>query len=127
VGVTNALARTSPPGRVVNQYEYGGYLIWALESGAYDRFDALHDRTQRFQVYIFGDAALMGDSLMRQYEQITYITPDWLGLLGAQHADYVVVAHDAPLRQALLATGDWKIAYQDQTATLLERRLRVMD
>src|SRR4029077_2621925 len=51
--------------RMYNQYGWGGYLAY--------RFYPQPNR----RVFIFGEAALMGDGLLNDYEDIQTLRPDW--------------------------------------------------
>ncbi|MBV8445757.1 MAG: hypothetical protein JOZ92_07570, partial [Candidatus Dormibacteraeota bacterium] len=58
------LEGVTQPLRIFNQYGEGGYLAYMLSS----RGD---------KVFIFGDAALMGDSLLYQYGDVEGVLPNW--------------------------------------------------
>ena len=54
--------------RIFNQYGEGGYLSWSL-AGTGDR------------IFIFGDAALMGDSMLYTYSDVADVAPQWESIL----------------------------------------------
>ena len=55
--------------RMYNQYGWGGYLAF--------RFYPEQNR----RVFIFGEAALMGDGLLNKYEDVQTMRPDWKQVL----------------------------------------------
>jgi hypothetical protein len=92
---------TAPRGlHVFNQYGEGGYLASRLDS---------HDD----EVFIFGDAALMGDALLRAYGGVETVSPGWERTLGASGTDLVVFDRGTPLDHVLLATPRWSRVYRD--------------
>jgi hypothetical protein len=94
------LAADPLPLHVFNQYGEGGYLAY--------RLSAHGDR-----VYIFGDAALMGDSLLYSYGDVESVTPQWDSILRAAGTDIVLFDTDAPLSNVMLHASDWVQVYSD--------------
>ena len=58
------LAGAPEPLKIFNQYGEGGYLAYTLSSHG-------------DKVFIFGDAALMGDPLLYTYANVETVTPSW--------------------------------------------------
>ena len=69
------LTRAPDPLKIFNQYGEGGYLAY--------RLSAHGDR-----VYIFGDAALMGDALLHSYGDVESVTPRWDSIVRGAGTDY---------------------------------------
>ena len=114
VGAANYLAAHPSLGtRMFNQYGWGGYLIW--------RFYPAPNR----RVYIFGEAELMGDAMLNQYEDVASLRANWLSILDSRRVDYVVDNRGGALVNALEATGRWRIAYQDNVAVVLVRKAAI--
>ncbi len=88
------------PLRIFNQYGEGGYLAY--------RLSARGDR-----VYIFGDAALMGDALLRSYGDVESLTPQWDRIIRSSGADLVLFDTGAPLSNVMLHAADWVEVYRD--------------
>ncbi|MHB8571841.1 MAG: hypothetical protein ACYDAY_02635 [Candidatus Dormibacteria bacterium] len=109
VGVTDYLA-TLAPGRILNQYEFGGYLAYRLEP-----LDA------RWRIYIFGDAALMGDDLLLEYTRAFDLGPGYGTILRQRQPRYIVSLASSPLAQLLVRSGKWRELHHDQLAVVLER------
>ena len=89
-----------------NQYGWGGYLAY--------RFYPQENR----KVFIFGEAALMGDGLLNDYEHIYALHSDWKTLLDRYHIDYVVENKGDPLPNVLATEPDWSLVYQDSVAVI---------
>jgi hypothetical protein len=96
--------------RMFNQYGWGGYLAY--------RFYPQPNR----KVFIFGEAALMGDDLLNEYEDIYTIRTDWKTLLDQNGIDYVVENRGDPLPNLLATQPDWTLVYQDSVAVIYVRR-----
>ena len=97
--------------RMYNQYGWGGYLAY--------RFYPDPNR----RVFIFGEAALMGDSLLNEYEHVQDIHPDWKQILDKYQVDYVVYNQGAPLPNLLATQPEWTLVYQDSVTVIYARKL----
>jgi hypothetical protein len=94
------LAAAPQPLRIFNQYGEGGYLAGQLSA----RGD---------KIYIFGDAALMGDQLLYRYSAITTVQPGWSDAIRTSGADLVLYDTNTPLATALAASTAWVQVYRD--------------
>ena len=94
-----------------NQYGWGGYLAY--------RFYPQKNR----QVFIFGEAALMGDQLLNDYEDIQTLRPDWRQILDRYGVDYVVYNKGEALANVLATQPDWTLVYQDSVAVIYVRAI----
>ena len=92
-----------------NQYGWGGYLAY--------RFYPQPNR----RVFIFGEAALMGDALLNDYEDIQTLRPDWTALLDKYAVDYIVYNRGEALANVLATQPGWKLAYEDPEAVIYVR------
>jgi hypothetical protein len=92
----------SAPGhlKIFNQYGEGGYLAYELSS----RGD---------KVYIFGDAALMGDAMLYQYAKVETAEPDWDSIIRNAGTDIVLYDVNTPLADVMEHSADWVKVYQD--------------
>ena len=95
--------------RMYNQYGWGGYLAY--------RFYPEPNR----KVFIFGEAALMGDPLLNRYEDVQTLQPDWKKVLDDYGIDYVVYNRGAALANVLATQTDWKLVYEDSVAVIYVR------
>ncbi|HYA00647.1 MAG TPA: hypothetical protein VEK76_09890 [Candidatus Binatia bacterium] len=93
--------RSGPHGlRIFNQYGEGGYLAWSL-AGTGDR------------IFVFGDAALMGDSLLYTYAQVIGAEPGWQGELERYGTQVVLFDTGTPFDQVLRSSPRWVRVYHD--------------
>lgn len=96
--------------RMYNQYGWGGYLVYRFYP----------DRQRR--VFIFGEAALMGDQFLYQYQDIQTLQPNWMSLLDKYGVDYVVYNRGQPLDNVLRGEHGWKRVYEDSVAVIYVRQ-----
>ncbi|TMD13463.1 MAG: hypothetical protein E6J00_08220 [Chloroflexi bacterium] len=83
IAAANFLNAHPPPGHMLNQYGWGGYLIYRLYP--------------KQPVFVFGDAAVTGDRLLEDYARIVYITPAEPDLLDHYDVNWVIFKADDPL------------------------------
>jgi hypothetical protein len=88
------------PLKIFNQYGEGGYLAYELSS----RGD---------KVYIFGDAALMGDPLLLTYAKVETAEPQWDSIIRDAGTDIVLYDVNTPLADVMEHTAGWTKVYQD--------------
>jgi hypothetical protein len=93
--------QTAPSGlRIFNQYGEGGYLALRLQPHG--------DR-----VFIFGDAALMGDQLLGQYGDVEQVQPRFERVLHESGTDLIVFDSGASLVNVLVQSPRWIEVYRD--------------
>ena len=95
--------------KMYNQYGWGGYLAY--------RFYQQPNR----RVFIFGEAALMGDTLLNDYEDIQTLRPNWRTLLDKYGVDYIVYNQGEALANVLATQPDWKLVHDDPVAVIYVR------
>jgi len=102
------LARTRPPGPLLNHYNWGGYFIWKLYPA--------------YPVFIDGRADLYGDAFMDEFFS-TYSLGGrfWRAPLEKWGIRTVVLPPDTPLVAALKTMPDWKQVFADSQATILTK------
>jgi hypothetical protein len=94
------LADAPAPLRIFNQYGEGGYLSYALSSHG-------------DKVFIFGDAALMGDQMLETYAAAETVTPGWDSIIRRFGTDIVLYDINTPLADVMDHAADWTKVYQD--------------
>jgi hypothetical protein len=110
IGAADWLAAHPEVGtRMYNQYGWGGYLA--------NRFYPEQNR----KVFIFGEAELMGDPLLNQYNSVQNLRPDWKTILDQYHVDYVIFNTGEALSNVLATQPEWKVVYQDKVAVIYVR------
>jgi hypothetical protein len=100
VCATRWLGGASQPLRIFNQYGEGGYLAYKLSA-------------KGDSVFIFGDAALMGDSLLYSYADVENVRPNWDAVIRDSGADIVLFDTNTPLANLMTESPRWAKVYQD--------------
>lgn len=96
-------------GRMLNEYAQGGYLIYHLYP--------------QQQVFIDGRADLYGGEFIKEFITIRHGALGWDKAFDKYAIDYLIVRRDAPIRDRLLARGDFKLVYDDESSSVLVRKL----
>jgi hypothetical protein len=86
--------------KIFNQYGEGGYLAYTLSS-------------HNDKVFIFGDAALMGDQMLLTYAAVETVTPNWDSIIRRFGTDIVLYDVNTPLADVMDHAADWTKVYQD--------------
>lgn len=94
------LAEAPQPLKIFNQYGEGGYLAYALSSHG-------------DKVFIFGDAALMGDQMLLTYASVETVTPSWDSIIRNAGTDIVLYDNNTPLADVMEHAAGWTRVYQD--------------
>ena len=94
------LAQAPEPLNIFNQYGEGGYLAYTLSSHG-------------DKVFIFGDAALMGDQMLETYADVETVTPSWDLIIRRFGTDIVLYDVNTPLADVMDHAADWTKVYQD--------------
>ena len=93
--------------RVLNDYDFGGYLIWALP----DRPTFIDGRTDLFPTTLFSD-----------YVTIEAGGPAALDALTRHDVNTAIVRAGSPAAETLAAAPDWRAVASDDVATVYTRR-----
>lgn len=107
VNAVNWLDENPQMGRVFNSFTWGGYLLYR----------AWPDQL----VFIDGQTDFYGEALTREYEDVISLSPEWKKILTKHEITSVIIETNSPLAIALAQEKDWKLIYQDTTATILEK------
>jgi hypothetical protein len=102
------LSRESPPGPILNHYNFGGYFIWKLYP--------------QYQVFTDGRADVYGDRFMDEFAATYHLGNDWNMPFNRWGIRSVVLPPDAPLATALRVGPDWQEIYADSRAVILTKR-----
>jgi hypothetical protein len=91
-------------GRMLNEFNWGGYILY---------------RTwPQQQVFLDSQSDFYGEAFMRDYAQIASSQGDWENLLKKYQATWAIIPRDWPLAREL-KNQEWETVYQDQTAIIL--------
>ena len=96
------IRRTGVHGRMLNEYEFGGYLIWALPGQ---------------KVFIDGRCDLFDwTGVLAAYGRWATLLEDPKLLLEKYHIDYCLLSKSAPITRVLPYLPGWKPVYSDRVA-----------
>lgn len=98
--------RSLPPGRLVNPYNWGGYLIY---------------RAPEFPVSMDGRNDMYGARLLARHMLLEELRPGWDDFLDDHEVRYVLWQRAAPLAEALRLADGWALIHEDRRAVLFER------
>lgn len=94
-------------GRVVNPYDWGGFLIFRLDP--------------KYKVSIDGRADVHREHMAAHVRHLDNRSPQWREHLDSLQPDVIVWKARAPLTEELMSDSDWMPVYEDQTAVVFVR------
>ncbi len=102
------LERNPQPGRMFNDFNWGGYLLFRV--------------WPQHKVFIDSQTDFYGEQFVRQYAGLMDAVPGWDALLAQYHVGWLLLSPSSPLAAAASRDPAWRVAYQDTTAVILVRR-----
>ncbi|MCW5875779.1 MAG: hypothetical protein KIS85_02745 [Anaerolineales bacterium] len=105
VGAVEYLRREQPPGRLLNSYNWGGYLIWNL---------------REYPVFTDGRTDLYGDELLEDWLALSQAQPGWPEVLERHEIDLILLEKTRRVVLALPFHG-WQTLYEDEHSVLYGR------
>jgi len=96
-------------GRMFNEYDQGGYLIYRLYPEQ--------------QVFIDGRSGIFGSEFLKEFMKIRNGSSGWDKPFDRYAVDYLIVRRDTPIRELLISRGDFKMVYDDDAHSVLVRKL----
>ena len=99
------IQQQSPPGNLLNEYSWGGYLTFHL---------------REYPVYIDARADLFGDEIIEEWASIVMAENSWNTALDQYEVNLVLLQPDRPLTRELAWQG-WITGYADDMAVVLIR------
>jgi hypothetical protein len=107
VGAVDFIRRTGLSGRMLNEYVYGGYLIWALPE---------------HKVFIDGRADVYEwTGVFADYMNWVNIKTDPNLLLDKYRIDFCLLSREEPLTKVLPLLPAWRIVYSDDMSVIFKR------
>ena len=103
VAAVEFLKEEMPEGNMFNTYNYGGYLIWALEE---------------YPVFVDGRADLYGDEIILPLYRVLTGSREWEQLFDEWEIGFVIVEPEVYLVPNLERAG-WQKVYEDELAVIL--------
>jgi hypothetical protein len=105
VSAAEYLAKFSVNGRILNEYNWGGYLIWHLRD---------------FPVFVDGRTDLFGDEIIGEWVGLLNAEDGWQKRLDYWNIDYILIRADRPLAAA--AEETWETLISEEEIILLGRK-----
>ena len=104
VDAANFIEANSPEGKMFNEFNWGGYMLYRL--------------WPRYNVFLDSQSDFYGESLIREYDQIMSAGDEWQGLLEKHQVDWVLIPSNSPLANAMTNNTNWEIVYNDDTSMI---------
>jgi hypothetical protein len=101
----NWLRGNRVPRRILNEYNWGGYLQWALRG---------------YPIFVDGRTDLFNDEIVGEWIALVQGEPGWQTVLDRYAVDLVMLQPDRPLL-ARLREGGWKEIYAGAQVVIFER------
>lgn len=109
VRATAFLLAHPPAGHLLNDYDWGGYLIWKL-------YPSLH-------VFVDGRADVYGDAFLHQFADTYQFKNDWNKALQPWDVQTVLIPLNSALATGLRSAPGWSVVYEDAQSVLLSRSI----
>jgi len=103
VGAVTWLEANKPEGKLLNEYNSGGYLVWALRD---------------YPVFVDGRTDMYGEGILQDWMNLVQAGKDSDGLMKKYDIGIVMVDPGRPLVNGLVREG-WRKAYEDTQAVIL--------
>ncbi len=97
------------PGRMFNDYSYGGYLVWVL--------------APENKVFIDGRGNIYEPvGLFSDYADVVGLKPDTFAILQSYRINSCLIPQHSALAALLAASSDWKEVYKDTLSAIFVRK-----
>ena len=107
VGAVNYLSRLNEPVRMVNNFPWGGYLIYRLYP--------------QHLVFIDGRADMYREGVFEDFMLVQETKPGWREVLDKYGVDLALFPPGSPLDYALAHESAWKVAYKDNVSVIYRK------
>lgn len=97
-------------GRLLNGFNWGGYLIRHL----YPRYEVAMD----------GRTNVYSDQVLTEYLAMTSLAPGWRAFIDRTDPGIVLWERETPFARVLALLPEWRLAYEDDIAVIYVRRSR---
>jgi hypothetical protein len=105
VAAVEWIRQNQPPGRMLNSYNWGGYLIWNLRS---------------YPVFVDGRTDLYDDEILNQWMDVVNQADSWRETLDRWEVDLILLEPTRPVVKSLAREG-WQLLYTDPIAVVYGR------
>ncbi|GAB4502080.1 MAG: hypothetical protein Fur0035_16260 [Anaerolineales bacterium] len=94
-------------GQMVNEFDWGGYLLWRV--------------WPQYKIFMDGHTHIYGEEKSLEYLRVINAQPGWQAVLTQYDIRWAILKPESPLRAALESEG-WQLVYRDGTALILAGR-----
>lgn len=101
----NWIKEEKPTGRLLNSYNWGGYLAWNL---------------REYPVFVDGRTDLFGDEILIKYVDVMSGHEGWEKVLTDYNVDILFIEADSTIEKIAVKSG-WVINYKDPVAVILTK------
>jgi len=106
VAAVNEIERRQIAQPIFSEDYWGGYLIYRLYP--------------RNRVFVDDRHDFYGDAFLKRYLKIIRVEPGWDAALKEVNPNYLLLTRESTLTNILKEVPQWKVIYEDETATLFE-------
>jgi hypothetical protein len=105
LGATSFMRQHGLHGNILNEFEWGNFLVWHLAPGS--------------RVFVDGRAELVyPDSVLRKYAIFHYRLPGATHVLDDYRHDFILIKSETSAYRVVESDRRWKIVYEDGVAAL---------
>jgi len=104
VAAASYLLEARPPGPLLNSYNWGSYVIWALYP--------------HYLSFVDGRTDLFDDEILQEYLELWRADPGWEAIVERWGLRAALLEPEAPISRELLLAG-WQLRYHDPQAVVL--------
>jgi hypothetical protein len=94
-------------GKLFNQVPWGGYILYR--------------EWPQYKVFIDGQTEFYGPALTEEYASVAALQGDWQAILEKYEIEWSIVPTNSGLARLADSSPEWRVLYQDDTATILRR------
>ncbi len=105
VGAVDYILAEQPPGRMLNSYNWGGYLLWNL---------------RQYPVFVDGRTDLYGDEIIRQWHLVVRGGEGWQEVLDRWDINLILIEKSWPVVDLLEREG-WQLLFEDELSVVYGR------
>lgn len=109
VAAVDWLGENPPQGRMFNEFDWGGYLLYRL--------------WPEQKIFMDGHTHIYGDDLSCEYVAVMSRALGWEGILEKYQVEWAILRAGNALSAALMQAG-WREIYRDDTAVILMTELK---
>lgn len=95
------------PGKMFNEFAWGGYLIYRLYPSQ--------------KVFIDGRADMYGEPFVKDYLEVIRAGTNWSSVLEKNDINWAILPTSSPIAAVLCADDRWRHIYKDDVATIFIR------